>query len=83
MIELFYYSVKNMITNIRNTTSVNKITTINNIIRKRKTINLCLLLKFKKLSRESSSLFVPTTTSFPPSISWIGVRVAGNTRARE
>ena len=46
-------------------------------------INLGWLLKFKKLSRESASLFAPTTTYFPLAISRIGVKVAGNARIRE
>ena len=73
-----------MITNIRNTTNVDEITIINNINGKStKTINLCWLLKFKKLSRESSSFFVPTTISSLLSIRLIGVRVADNAQIRE
>ena len=49
----------------------------------KKEFNLGWLLKFNKLSRESSSLFVPTTTSFPLSTSRIGVKVAGNALTRE
>ena len=71
-----------MITNIRNTTSVNEITTINNIKGKKK-INLSWLFKFLKLSQEIPSLFVSTYTSFPLSISWIGVIVTDSVRTRE